>query len=164
IVKEKHALRKEQGQASFLVDIGDHMDRVHPITEATLGHVNVTLLNDLDYDVVTIGNNEGITLSHKQLFHLYDDANFAVVCSNIKSLTKQTPRWLREKFTLQTASGVNIGFLGVTAAFNPYYHQLDWHVDDPFATIRSALQNWKEEVDIIVLLSHIGIYDDQRMA
>lgn len=48
----------------LLFDIGDHMDRVNLVSEADYGKVNVKLLNQLGYDGVTIGNNEGITLPH----------------------------------------------------------------------------------------------------
>ncbi len=43
------------------------MDRSNIYTEATLGKGNVELLNEAQYDVVTIGNNEGITLSFEDL-------------------------------------------------------------------------------------------------
>lgn len=33
--------------------------------------------------MATIGNNEGMTISHEALNHLYDDANFKVTCSNV---------------------------------------------------------------------------------
>src|SRR5690625_4570800 len=75
-IKNKREEQKSKSISSFLFDIGDHIDRVHPITEASMGKVNVNLMNDLNYDVITIGNNEGITLSNKQLYHLYDDASF----------------------------------------------------------------------------------------
>ena len=59
--------RKQQaadnGEACFLFDIGDHIDRSHPFTEGTEGKGNNELLNEAGYDAVTIGNNEGITMS-----------------------------------------------------------------------------------------------------
>src|SRR5690625_4397986 len=104
IVKTKRAEKAEKEEEHLLVDIGDHIDRVHPVTEATLGKANVALLNDLDYDVVTIGNNEGITLSHHQLYHLYDDARFDVVCSNMTSTRGNLPDWLKLQHTVETKS------------------------------------------------------------
>src|SRR5699024_2664289 len=86
--------RMQRNEAHFLVDIGDHVDRVHPIAEASMGKANVDLLNEAKYDLVTLGNNEGITLSHHDLFHLYDHANFDVVCSNLYSRTEKEPDWL----------------------------------------------------------------------
>src|SRR5690625_3829974 len=135
-IKDKQESRQLKNESFFLFDIGDHIDRVHPVTEATMGKANIELLNDLDYDVVTIGNNEGITLSHHQLYHLYDDASFAVVCSNLQSIHQQKPSWLQSTQILYTNEGVSIGVLGLTAPFNPYYHLLNWHVEAPFDTLQ----------------------------
>lgn len=94
-MKEAKAKRERNNESYWLVDIGDHVDRVHPISEALMGKGNVSLLNDLGYDLVTIGNNEGITFGHEELFHLYDDATFPVVCANLESLQNQLPDWLQ---------------------------------------------------------------------
>ncbi len=47
------------GHTVLTFDIGDAMDRAHPLTEATNGQRNVSLMNEIGYDAVTIGNNEG---------------------------------------------------------------------------------------------------------
>lgn len=163
-IKNKREEHFSKNNASFLFDIGDHIDRVHPISEASMGKSNVHLMNDLNYDVITIGNNEGITISHQQLRHLYDDASFSVVCSNLQSLKDDTPSWLQSSKILTTNSGVSIGIIGLTAPFNPYYNLLDWHVETPFKTLKEELTILHEKVDVIVLLSHLGIYEDQRIA
>src|SRR5699024_11112427 len=88
----------QKGESYWTVDLGDHMDRVHPITEASMGKANIELLNNLQYDFATLGNNEGITLAHQQMYHLYDDANFEVICSNLQCTVSEAPSWrLRSK-------------------------------------------------------------------
>ncbi len=82
-VKEKRAQFAAIGETSYLFDVGDHLDRSNIYTEATIGQGNIQLLNEAGYDVVTIGNNEGITLSHDELYHLYDEATFDVVVANV---------------------------------------------------------------------------------
>ncbi|MFP3472365.1 hypothetical protein R0J90_20130, partial [Micrococcus sp. SIMBA_144] len=64
------------GESVYVFDIGDHVDRWHPLSEATLGLGNVELLNEAGYDAVTIGNNEGITLDYDDLNNLYKEAEF----------------------------------------------------------------------------------------
>ncbi len=64
------------------------MDRAHPLTEATDGQFNVTLMNQIHYDGVTIGNNEGLGNSKEQLIHLYDHANFDVILGNLLNAPK----------------------------------------------------------------------------
>ena len=63
-----------EGEACYIFDIGDHVDRSHPFTEGTKGKGNINLLNEAGYDAVTIGNNEGITMSKEALSSLYEDA------------------------------------------------------------------------------------------
>lgn len=163
-LQEKRQQCERKNETCWTVDIGDHIDRVHPITEASMGKANVELLNEAQYDVITIGNNEGITLSHEHLFNLYQDAKFDVVCSNLNSMRENQPRWLNRYKILTSDSGVRVGFIGLTAPFNPYYNLLDWHVDEPINTIERQLTFLKGKVDVIVLLSHLGIYEDEVIA
>lgn len=163
-VKEAKAKRERNNDSYWLVDIGDHVDRVHPISEALMGKGNISLLNDLGYDLVTIGNNEGITFGHEDLFHLYDDATFPVVCANLESLQDQLPDWLQSTVKLKSFHGVRIGVIGLTAPFNDYYELLGWHISDPYDVLEKVVHELKETTDIIVLLSHLGISEDQEIA
>src|SRR5690625_2792328 len=163
-MKMKRLESKERDESSWVVDIGDHIDRMHPISEATMGKANVELLNDLQYDFVTIGNNEGLTLAYNDLYHLYDEAAFSVICSNLQCMQSENPQWLLANKIVQSKQGIKIGFLGLTAPFNPYYHLLGWHIESVFTTIEQQLEQLKGRTDIIVLLSHLGIHEDQRIA
>ena len=110
------------------VDIGDHVDRSHPYTEATLGKGNVDLLNEAGCDVATIGNNEGITLTQEQLAHLYDDADFDVICANLRDVGASEPFF--KPYIIKEIKGVKIGFIAATVEFTPFYLALDWEVQD----------------------------------
>src|SRR5699024_5419025 len=94
-LKDAKAAKSAANESCWIVDTGDHVDRVHPIGEAFMGKANVELLNDAGYDVATIGNNEGITMGHDDLHQLYDDAAFDVVCANLHSKKDEKPVWLR---------------------------------------------------------------------
>src|SRR5690625_1422849 len=134
-IKTKRLQSEERNESSWTVDIGDHMDRVHPITEATMGKANVELLNGAGYDLATIGNNEGITLAHEDLYHLYDDATFQVVCTNLQCTLSDNPGWLESSQIVTSKHGVRVGIIGLTAPFNPYYHLLGWHVESAHQAI-----------------------------
>src|SRR5699024_693227 len=149
--------RKYQDEDYWIVDIGDHVDRVDPIAEAFMGKANVDLMNRLGYDVVTIGNNEGITLSYEDLFHLYDHANFHVVCGNLHSIDNEEPDWLQTKVIKTSRSGLKIGFIGLTAPFNAFYELLGWKISDPFEVLDRHIKQLNQSADIVVLLSHLGI-------
>lgn len=163
-LNEKKAQRMREKQSYWLFDNGDHMDRVHPISEALLGKGNVALLNQAKYDFVTLGNNEGITLEHHDLFQLYNDADFSVVCANLTSLDGVNPNWLKASDQFKTQSGIKVGIIGLTAPFQAFYEPLGWHVEDPFIGLERELIKLKDETDIIILLSHLGINDDEWIA
>ncbi|GGA76804.1 bifunctional metallophosphatase/5'-nucleotidase [Ornithinibacillus halotolerans] len=159
--KEK---REKANDSYWLFDIGDHIDRVHPISEALLGKGNITLLNEIGYDVVTIGNNEGITFAHEDLFQLYDNAKFHVVCANLENKRGENPNWLKPTVQIQSNNGIRIGVIGLTAPFKEYYEILGWNIKDIYHTLGCLISKLKEETDIIVLLSHLGISEDQEIA
>lgn len=163
-LKEAKASREAANESCWIIDIGDHVDRVHPIAEAFMGKANVTLMNDVGYDLATLGNNEGITLAHDDLFHLYDDADFQVVCANLHSMDDEEPDWLQPTVKIQSIGGVKVGVIGLTAPFNAFYELLDWHVAPPYKTLEKYVERLKRSTDIIVLLSHLGLNEDQEIA
>ena len=63
--KIKRYLHQAQNDKSvdqtFTFDAGDFMDRSHPLSDATEGQANIKLMNEFNYDAITIGNNEGIS-------------------------------------------------------------------------------------------------------
>lgn len=163
-VKEMRNKLGNIGETSYLFDVGDHLDRSNIYTEATVGKGNVRLLNEAGYDVVTIGNNEGITLSHEELFHLYDNANFDVVVANVYTSHGKKPAWMKPYVILTTAMGTKIGVIAATAMFEVYYEELNWHMDDARSTLLRLAHQLREEVDIVVCLSHLGITEDELLA
>ncbi|MGE7929321.1 bifunctional metallophosphatase/5'-nucleotidase [Lysinibacillus xylanilyticus] len=152
------------GETSYLFDVGDHLDRSNIYTEATVGKGNVKLLNEAGYDVATIGNNEGITLSHKELYHLYDEAAFDVVVANVNASQGPNPAWMKPYVVLTTAYGTKVAVIAATAMFEIYYKELDWEIDEARSTLIRLTLQLRKEVDIIVCLSHLGITEDELLA
>lgn len=164
-LREESKRLEQENETVFSFDIGDACDRVHPLTEATDGTANILLLNEIGYDAVTIGNNEGIGSSKKQLSHLYDEANFPVVISNLfDAKTGYPPEWAKIFHVIQTKSGHKIGLFGLTAPFPTSYKPIGWDVKNPDEVIGDILEMITPLVDSIVLLSHLGIGEDQRIA
>ncbi|MGX7394482.1 bifunctional metallophosphatase/5'-nucleotidase [Carnobacterium mobile] len=155
----------DMDETYFSFDIGDACDRVHPLTEATNGQANVRLLNEAHYDAVTIGNNEGIGSSKAELNHLYDEANFKVVLSNVlDKKTGEYPAWSQPFEILQTKTGHKIGLFGLTAPFPTSYEPIGWFVREPEDVIPEMLELLSPLVDTVILLSHLGIIEDRKIA
>jgi len=149
---------------SYTFDIGDAIDRLHPLTDATMGRGNVELMNAAHYTAVTIGNNEGLVLSHEAMNHLYDQANFDVLLANLKELpNKNQPKWANEYKILTTKHGTKIGVFALTAPYQLTYPSLGWQPYSVDNTIDRLLPKLRAESDIVVLLSHLGLPTDQHI-
>lgn len=159
--RQKH---EKHNETMLLFDIGDFIDRFHPITEATRGKANVDLLNELHYDAVTIGNNEGITLDYNELDTLYENARFPVLVANLFKKDGTRPSWAHPYCIIPISETFRVGVIGVTAYFTKSYELLGWKVTTPFAMLADMAAEVKKQADLVVLLSHLGINDDEKIA
>ncbi|MCZ2491891.1 bifunctional metallophosphatase/5'-nucleotidase [Dellaglioa carnosa] len=161
---EKINLEK-QGQTVLTFDIGDAIDRVHPLSEATNGKANIELMNTVKYDAVTIGNNEGIGNSRSQLQHLYDDAKFDIILDNVVDEEADSrPSWANEYKLMETAAGTKIGIIALTAPFPMTYEMNGWESNQIDTVLPTLLRKLVGKVDVIILLSHLGLGVDRKVA
>lgn len=145
-------------------DIGDHMDRMAVETEGTLGGANVDVINLTGYDAITIGNNEGLTFTEDVLTLAYAGVKCPVVCGNLRiQSTGEPPNWL-EPYYIMNKGEIRIGLLGATAPFNAFYELLGLTALDPLETLQDQVAVIREQVDIVILLSHLGLMMDERIA
>ncbi|PLR79333.1 bifunctional metallophosphatase/5'-nucleotidase [Bacillus sp. V3-13] len=163
-LSSRKQLHREQGEEVFLFDIGDHADRWHPYTEGTRGKGNTELLNRAGYDAVAIGNNEGITFSHEDLDSLYEHADFDVMAANLYQKDGSRPSWAKPHTIKTTKSGTRIGLIGLTAYFSHLYELLGWKLTEPLEELKRQVEALKNETDLLIILSHLGLHEDERIA
>ncbi|WP_026673563.1 bifunctional metallophosphatase/5'-nucleotidase [Alkalihalobacterium bogoriense] len=163
-LEEKRQHHQERGEDYFYFDIGDHADRCHPITEATMGKANVTLLNKAGVRAITIGNNEGITFSKKQLDEFYEEANFDILIANLYEKDGRRPKWIKPYKIIELQASVKAAVIGVTFPYTRIYEQLGWKVEEPFQMLQPLIHEVKKKVDIVILLSHLGLNLDEKLA
>lgn len=165
LVKAKRSLYQKEGKTVVTIDLGDFSDRCHPLTEATDGRANVAIMNTLAYDLVTIGNNEGIGNSKKQLEHLYDQATFEVVLANLEDPKTQTlPDFCQAYKIMTTKEGIKLGFIGLTAPFPLTYNPNGWTIKQVEAVLPQLITEVAPQCDVLILLSHLGIDTDFMIA
>lgn len=165
IEQKKRENEKKENTTTITVDLGDFVDRWHPLSEATDGQANVELMNNVGYDAVTIGNNEGVGNAKDQLNHLYDQANFDILLDNLfdKHLL-QPPKWVKKYKIIETPQQTKIGLLALTAPFPLTYSPNGWDIRNPYDILPELVEELRPKVDILVLMSHLGIQDDRQIA
>ena len=157
----QHFFENNSIENTLRFDLGDNVDRSHPLTEATKGQANIELLNQLSLTAATVGNNEGLSLEHDDLSHLYDEANFPIVLSNLREKGK-LPAWLKESITVETDFGMKVGIIGLTFPYYLAYEPFGWDIEDPYASLDRLLPELN--CDFIILLSHLGVKYDEEIA
>ncbi|MDW0110977.1 bifunctional metallophosphatase/5'-nucleotidase [Sporosarcina aquimarina] len=160
----QRAHHKQIGESCFVFDLGDYVDRSHPFTEATEGKGNIGLLNRAGYDAVTIGNNEGITLSHSALAQLYEHAQFDVVVANLLDENGEQLDWAVPYTAFTTSSGLKVSVIAATAEYELFYKKLGWTIQEPRSILRELASQLRNTSDCVICLSHLGVHEDRLLA
>lgn len=178
-VKEIRAERLADGTPTLLVDAGDFMMG----TAFTLQHgtSELTLMNMLGYDVLTIGNHE-FDWTPAETAKIYEiiptlGPNMKVVASNlIFSDTSPKDDTLQalfgignviQPYYIKDVNGLKVGFFGLigedSASVAPFASPVDFDVPSTAAQAAvTALQ--AEGAQLIVCLSHSGLEEDSALA
>ncbi|MEA4829856.1 MAG: bifunctional metallophosphatase/5'-nucleotidase, partial [Enterococcus thailandicus] len=150
--QRKRESEKKVQTTTVTVDLGDFVDRWHPLSEATNGQANVLLMNEIGYDAATIGNNEGVGNSKHDLNHLYDEANFDVLLANLfDKKTLQPPAWAKPYKIIETKQQTKIGLLAFTAPFPLTYSPNGWDIRNPYDILPEMVEELRPKVDVLVL-------------
>ncbi|WP_269758107.1 hypothetical protein [Thalassobacillus sp. C254] len=96
--------------------------------------------------------------------HLYDDAQFTVLTANLFEKDGSRPSWAKPYDFITVENDTVIGIIGVTVPFYPFYDQLGWQIKDPETLLPSLVSEVKQKADIIILLSHLGYHNDEKIA
>lgn len=159
-------LREEAGpHRTLTLDIGDHMDRMRPETEASEGGFNLEIMKATGYEAVTLGNNEGLTFTRETLEKLFGGGNGPIVlCGNLlDGRTGDVPSW-GAPYHIMEKDGVKIGLIGVTACYTEFYRLLGWDIREPLPVVQSLAKRLRPQVDVLIVLSHLGLRHDEQMA
>ena len=99
----------------IVVDSGDRVSGNAYVDDATLpGTPIIHLMNDIGYDVATLGNHE-FDKGSKMLDAMLATAEFPIVCANVEAHNGATAL---PPYTIIERSGVEFGFVGVVDTDN----------------------------------------------
>ncbi len=147
-------IRGEKPDA-FVFDAGDIF--TGSLAKLTEGELAFELMNVMDYDAMAIGNHE-FEYGEDVLRWQMNRANFPVLGANL--FWKGTDHPFAQAHTVIERGGVRIGVIGImgqdaaTAIIPSYIDELD--VIEPAIAVRRSVEELRDEVDLIVLLTHQG--------
>lgn len=179
IAAKINEIRKATKNPVLLLDAGDFM--MGTAFALLRGAVELSIMNHLQYDVITIGNHEfdwtpsGTALIYSNILDLGLD--LPVVASNIvfddthsgdDSLKALWDDGVIQPYYIKTLeNGLHVGFFGLVgedaASVAPFAYPVKF--EDQTTTARAMVSQLQAEgVDLIICLSHSGIEEDSALA
>lgn len=156
-------LKKEQENVLFF-DGGDLFHGTLPLV-ASKGEVMLPLLEKMDIDGFVPGNWD-YAYGKKQLRHLADRLPFPALSCNVKD--EDTQEGFLKPYVIKKLNGIKVGVIGLTYPYVDITMPPDFSEGLSFTTgveeVRQSVQVLKENCDVIVLLSHMGLPLDVKLA
>ncbi len=145
----------------LLVDAGDFSQGT-PYVSTSKGAAAIEMMNAAGYDVVTIGNHE-FDYGYAQLMENLKSAEFTTLCCNVY-LAETGELILPGSTVVETEGGLKIGFIGVetpetATKVNPgLITEINFATfDDLYAAAQMAADEIKDDCDILIALTHLGM-------
>lgn len=155
-------IRELKTENMVVLDAGDFNDFSRMELQGTKGRIGCSLLNLGGYDAIAIGNNEGF--SGVENIETMTEANLIPFLScNLYKNTSTAIKGVKRSVIL-TKAGVRILIIGVTPRFNEFFQLENMYATDPYEEIIKELQLSEGTYDICILLSHLGIKEDLKIA
>ncbi len=170
---------KKENPYTIFTDAGDDYEKGSIAEELSQGQSTREVVRAMRYDVRTLGNHD-FAWGIGELLQFSHDPSAVVLGTNTKmnletggALPDRSPGWT--DFAILTVGCVRIGFLGLLS--RPW-DEKDRQYDGPFYSELPALQTdfqfvgaareviarHRQEVDVLVLVSHLGLEDDIILA
>ena len=157
---------ESQGEV-ILVDSGDRVSGNAYVDDATeSGMPIIELMNAVGYDFVTLGNHE-FDKGTAALSRMVNGSKFEWLCANASS---EIEALSFKSSTIVNVAGVDLGFVGVVSTDNNGYPLGKRSAFDgvtfsnDLQTSIMACEQIAPKCDFVVLLSHMGLDVDRRLA
>jgi 2',3'-cyclic-nucleotide 2'-phosphodiesterase (5'-nucleotidase family) len=146
----------------FVVDSGDFFG-MSGEQDSLKSAFMVEAMDKLGYDVATIGERE-FNFGQQFLLDTFKKTKIDLVCANIVYANTKKP--FVKPYVIRKAGTVRIAFFGLMGS------ELKWRtlpgeqelvVLDPIETAKKLIPEMRKKADVIVLLSHLGLTDGQKL-
>ena len=156
-------LQQEKTSNSLILDAGDRFTGTSFYT-LTKSKSLLPLFKEMPYDVVTLGNHE-FDDNLPETIAFLQKWGIPVVVANLKIAREEPLFPLIKNSVILEKEGRKIGIIGVLTQETAVLDNRNISVDDIYQSISREIHSLeKQGVNIIVVLSHIGLEADKQLA
>jgi 5'-nucleotidase/UDP-sugar diphosphatase len=158
------ARAEDPGRAVLLLFAGDLLQGT--VTSSLfLGVPDVILFDNLGVDAAVMGNHE-LDYGQDAFRHLAALAHFPFLTANVQTSPKPLP--VKPHVVISKPGGLKVAILGLTTReLKTTTHPRNVggvSVEDPSVVARRLAATLREEADMLIVLSHMGIAEDRKLA
>ena len=160
---------KSEGKNVLLVDIGDHAQGA-VYAALSEGEDIIELMNDVGYDIATLGNHE-FDYGQFRTFKFIDNAAFPYVSCNYYNLSDKS--LVLPAYKLLNVDGIRVAFVGITTpqsltsatpkSFQDengnYIYGIAAGKDgsELYSYVQAAIDDARNVADVVIALGHLGV-------
>lgn len=152
---------RKQNPMSLILDAGDAFQGT-PYYNFYLGEADIRAMNLMGYDVMTVGNHDmdnGIENLKKQTQY----AQFPLLNANI--IDQKTGLLIFRPFHIFDVHGIKVAVIGLISEHAwqavATSNKEGYAIKDPFTVANELVSQLRPQVDLIISLNHMGIWDDE---
>ncbi len=150
-----------ENEQALVVDAGDSLLTLQRVGDREQGRLLAEAYNQMEYDAVALGGMDfrmGLDVLREQV----DVAQFAILSAN--TLDPQTKQAFDQEYVIVEQQGRRIALIGLTDAKTTVeVTQGEVPVTEPVETLMRIVDEIKDQVDVIVVLSHLGMMFDVNL-
>lgn len=174
-IKAAYYQTRRQQPYTIFTNGGDDYEKGTVAEQLSQGQATVEAIKAMEFDVRVIGNHD-YAWGPQQLLDYARDDNAIVIASNTQYVGEHEQDFAAANFGIVQAGCMKIGFFGMTSV---PWNELDEPMEQPPIPdfIPNFKMNWEweqiashivaqfqEQVDYMVMLSHLGVEIDRRVA
>jgi 5'-nucleotidase len=153
------------GRRVFFWDAGDAADRRLRLCSLTKGAAFYPILNAMGYTLQAMGNAISLPYGPQAMTAVAARADFPILAANCRDGKGPLPEGLQEQIIISLPHGLKMGVIGLTAPWNDLYEIFGLRFPDYCQVTQDLIRRMKkEDVALVVVLSHLGLEDDRRVA
>jgi len=142
----------------LVVDVGDALLRDRDPAVASEGQTSIKLMNAMAYDAAALGETDLALLGIEGIRRRMEEAQFPILSANV--YLADTDELLAPACVVREISGHQVALLGLTGpATIPGVE-----IRDPVTALKQAVAEVRDQADILILLSHLGMGGNRRIA
>ena len=147
---------------TLILDAGDFADFKRIELQGTDGLAAIELLDMAEYDALTVGNNE-LFQGLDVLKYMATNAMLPILSSNLRSLEHCDIEEVKRS-TIINKKGLRILIIGASPDLGPFNELIGFTLIDYLEAIQQEINKAKDQYDVCILLSHLGMEKDREVA